>query len=332
MRGVVFSQHGEPTEVARVSELPGAPDPGAADVRVGIIVAPLHRGDLVGIEAAPDGPFAPRPLGAEGAGVVEAVGESVGNLRVGQRVSVFPAPGAWSQQVTVPAEAAVGVPASVRDEVAAVTLVNAITSRDALRAVEEVRVEADVSGDSPLVVSAAASAVGRLIVRQALDRGIPVIAAVRSDRSAATVAKFFPVVPVVVTAHDGWRDRLRGLVGPHGVPAITDAYGGGFVREVLPFLSDAGTLVVWGDLAARPWTLSTGDLLMRELRVHAVSISRWMTRAAQARAADRQAAVRPAEQWPGLFAVYGEYPLDQLRSAVEAVRANGSGTVLLRLN
>ncbi|WP_371793756.1 hypothetical protein OG285_36650 (plasmid) [Streptomyces sp. NBC_01471] len=40
----------------------------------------------------------------------------------------------------------------------------------------------------------------------------------------------------------------------------------------------------------------TPDLLMRELRVRAVSISRWMTRPDETRAADRQAAVRLAAQ------------------------------------
>jgi NADPH:quinone reductase-like Zn-dependent oxidoreductase len=332
MRGVTFSQRGEPADVARVSDLPTAPEPGVADVRVSISLAPLHRGDLIGIETAPDGTFAPRPLGSEGVGVITATGETVGSLRVGDRVSVFPAQGAWSQQITVPAEAAVAIPATVSDEVAAVTLVNGITSHLVLRAVDEVSTAAGAARNTPLIVSAPASAVGRLIVRQALDRGVPVIAVARTDRSAATVRSFFPEVAVVVTEHDGWQSRLREFAGDRGVPAIADAHGGDFVHEILPFLADAGTLVVWGDLAARPWTLSTSDLLMRELRVQAVSISRWMARPDDVKIAGRQAAVRLAEQWPELFSVYATYPLDRLRTAVEAVRANGTGTVLLRLN
>jgi len=265
-------------------------------------------------------------------GVVTAVGTSVTSVQVGDRVAVFPAPGAWSEQVTVPANAAVVVPASVSDEVAAVTLVNAITSNDVVRAVEDVRAAAGAAGDTPLIVTAAASAVGRLIVRQALDKGIPVIAVVRSDRSATTVRTFFPDVPLVVTGLDGWQTKLRTLVGARGVPAITDAHGGSHVRDLLQFLADAGTLIVWGDLATRQWTLSTSDLLMRELGVRAVSISRWMTRPDEVRAADQQAAVRVAEQRPELFPVHAQYSLSELRTALEAVRTNGSGTVLLRTN
>ena len=331
MRGVVFSHGGVPAEVARVvDDLPDAPEPKAAEVRVDVSVAPLHRGDLVGIEMAPDQAFSPVRLGSEAMGVVTAVGESVATVRVGDRVAVFPASGAWSERITIPAAFAVPVPDSVDDGVAAVTLVNAITSRDVLRAITEVRAELDAPDDAALIVSAAASAVGRLIVRQAHDRGVPVIGVVRSNRSAETVRKLFPEVPVVATEREDWQQILRELTGGRGVPVITDAHGGGFVREMLPFLSDGGTLVAWGDLEARPWTLSTGDLLMRELRVRAVSISRWMTRPDEIRAADRQAAVQLAERWPELFAAHSTYPLDALRSAVEAVRGNGTGTALLR--
>lgn len=274
MKGVVFSRRGEPTEVARVSDLPPAPEPKADEVRVSVLAAPLHRGDLVGIEAAPDGAFATRRLGSEAAGVVTAVGESVGGLRVGDRVAVFPAPGAWSQHITVPAQAAVAIPSTVTDEVAAVTLVNGITAREVIRALEAVRATSDAGDDSPLIVSAAASAVGKLIIRLALDRSMPVIAVVRSDRSAETVRTLFPNVPVVVTGHDGWRRRLGDLTAGRRVPAVADAHGGEFVREILPYLADAGTLIVWGDLEARTWSLTSLDLLMRELNIRAVSISR----------------------------------------------------------
>ncbi|WP_331760194.1 hypothetical protein OG285_36645 (plasmid) [Streptomyces sp. NBC_01471] len=53
-------------------------------------------------------------------------------------------------------------------------------------------------------------------------------------------------MPVVVTGHEGWQDSLRELTRGRGVPAITDAHGGEFVSEILPFLADADTLVVWG--------------------------------------------------------------------------------------
>jgi NADPH:quinone reductase-like Zn-dependent oxidoreductase len=331
MRSVIFSQAGDAAVVACVGEVPDAPAPRAGEVQLRVSLSPVHRGDLVGTQGAvlpADGSRSVR-LGTEAVGVVTAVGDAVRGLRAGDRVAVFPAPGAWSEHVTVPAGAAVIVPDSVSDEVASVLLVNTITSRDVLRAVSELWAAADA--DTPLVVSAAASAVGKLVVCQALDRGWPVITIVRSERSAATVSKLFPDVPVVVTGNDGWQGELRDLIGERPVPVITDAHGGGFVQEILPFLADAGTLVVWGDLAGQRWTLSTSDLLMRELRVRAVSISRWMTRPAEVRDADRQAAVELAVRHPELLAVHAAYPLDDLRAAIDAARTNGAGTALLEV-
>ncbi|WP_163567030.1 MDR/zinc-dependent alcohol dehydrogenase-like family protein [Fodinicola feengrottensis] len=89
---------------------------------------------------------------------------------------------------------------------------------------------------------------------------------------------------------------------------------------------------MWGDLAARPWTLSTSDLLPRELRVRAVSISRWMTRPADVREDDRRAAAELAAHHPELLAVHAAYPLDDLRAAIDAARTNGTGAALLDIN
>ncbi|MEU4932956.1 zinc-binding dehydrogenase [Streptomyces yokosukanensis] len=332
MRSVVYSEAGDAAVVARVEDVPGAPAPGVGEVQVTVSVSPVHRGDLVGTPGGlPDG-VSVRALGTEAAGVVSAVGESVRTPRVGDRVAVFPAPGAWSERVTVPAEAAVIVPETVSDEVASIALVNSVTSRDVLRAVDELRTAASAPDDAPLVVSAAASAVGKLIIRQAVDRGWEVIAAVRSGRAAATVRTHFPDVAVVVTGDDGWQRELTRLIDGRPVPVITDAHGGPFVQEILPFLADAGTLVVWGDLAGQPWTLTTSDLLMRELKVRAVSISRWTTRPSDIRAVDREAALELAARHPELLAVHAAYPLEELRDAIDAARTNGSGTALLKLN
>jgi NADPH:quinone reductase-like Zn-dependent oxidoreductase len=332
MRSVVYTQAGDTAVVAHIEDRPEPPAPRAGQVQVRVSVSPVHRGDLVSTEVGPPDGTAVRPLGTEAAGVVTAVGPSEELLRVGDRVAVFPVPGAWSERVTVPADAAVAVPDSVSDETAAILLVNTITSRDVLRAVDELRAAAGAGDDAPLVISAAASAVGKLLAQQAIERGWPVIAVVRSDRSAATVRKIFPAVPVVVTGNHGWQRELEGEIDGRPVPVITDAHGGPFVQEILPFLADAGTLVVWGDLAAQPWTLSTSQLLMRELRVRAVSISRWTTRPDEVRAADRHAALELAAQHPDLLAGHTTYPLEELRSAIKAARTNSAGTVLLRLN
>jgi hypothetical protein len=71
---------------------------------------------------------------------------------------------------------------------------------------------------------------------------------------------------------------------------------------------------------------------MRELRVRAVSISRWMTRPADIRDGDRQAAVELAARHPELLAVHAAYRLEELREAIDAARTNRAGSALLEVN
>ncbi|MGW2689985.1 zinc-binding dehydrogenase [Streptomyces sp. NPDC001414] len=333
MRSVIFRQGGDAAVVAEVDSVADPNPPQARQISVRVGLSPVHRGDLVGAERTklPPG-AAPARMGSEAVGTVTAVGEGVTHLRDGDRVAVFPAPGAWSEQLTLPAEAAVKVPDTVSDEAASIMLVNTITSREILRAVQRLREDADADGDVPLIISAAASAVGKLLVQQATDRGWPVVAVVRSERSAGMVRDLFPAVPVVVTATAGWQEELRAKVHGRLTPVIADAHGGAFVEEMLPFLADAGTVVVWGDLAAQPWTLSTSELLDRELRIRAVSISRWMTRPADVRAGDMQAAAHMAAAHQELLAIATIHPLDDLKAAIHSARHHGAGTTLLNLD
>ncbi|MEU9337073.1 hypothetical protein AB0D49_28555 [Streptomyces sp. NPDC048290] len=90
----------------------------------------------------------------------------------------------------MPAEFTVVVPESVSDELASITLVNSVTSRTVVRAVEELRSAAAAPDGAPLVVSAAASAVGKLIVRQAVDREAALELAARHPELLAVHAAY----------------------------------------------------------------------------------------------------------------------------------------------
>jgi NADPH:quinone reductase-like Zn-dependent oxidoreductase len=325
MRSVFHRRGGDPLEVTELGDLPNAAEPGPEEITVRLAAASVHRGDLVGIEAAPEVPGPVRCVGTEGTGTITAVGKSVTGLYVGDRVALFPAAGTWAECLTLPASSATRLPDAVADETASVMLVNPITAQMIVRAVERIR--ALVHSTAPLVVTAAASGVGRLVIHEASARGIPVVAIVRSDRSAVTVRALFPTVPVVVTADDEWREAVRRQVGSDGVPAIADAHGGSFVAEILPFLAPGGTLVVWGDLQARAWTITTGDLLMNEYQVQAVSISRWLATSPEDRAADVRGAVELAARRPDLLGASDVFPLEDFRDALVAARAPGRNTV-----
>jgi NADPH2:quinone reductase len=124
----------------------------------------------------------PRPvpfvLGLEGAGHVEALGEGVEDLAVGDRVAWSSVPGSWADAVLAPASAVVRVPEGVSDELAAAVMLQGMTAHYLAHATRETR-----PGDAALV-HAAAGGTGLLLVQMLTAAGARVIGTCSSEEKA----------------------------------------------------------------------------------------------------------------------------------------------------
>ena len=125
MRAVVAERAGAPDVlVARDVDVP---EPGAGQVRVRVAAAGVNFIDTY----QRSGAYAmawPAVLGLEGAGTVDAVGEDVDGVTVGDRVAWAQWPGSYAEQVVVAAPALVPVPDDVPLEVAAALLLQGLTA------------------------------------------------------------------------------------------------------------------------------------------------------------------------------------------------------------
>src|SRR6185295_5025478 len=118
----------------------------------------------------------PSGIGREGAGVVEAVGPGVGNVKPGDRVAyVSSQPGAYAQERVLPANRLVAIPDGVSDRLAAAAMLKGLTAHYLLRKTHRVR-----RGDA-VVVHAAAGGVGLIAVQWARHLGAEVIAVTGND-------------------------------------------------------------------------------------------------------------------------------------------------------
>src|SRR6266478_1299740 len=135
MRSIVHRELGDPAQVLRFEQTP-VPAVGPKQVLVRTSYAPMHPGDLLGVEGSPAFGTPPaigsdgRVPGFEGAGVLSDVGARVDpglGLKPGLRVAFFPAPGSWRDEVVVPAGSVMPLPASLPDEIGAQMLINAAT-------------------------------------------------------------------------------------------------------------------------------------------------------------------------------------------------------------
>ncbi|MGW1887371.1 zinc-binding dehydrogenase [Streptomyces sp. NPDC001970] len=330
-RRVVYTRGGSPAEVLTVIEEP-EPAPQHGQVLIRTTAFPVHRGDLLAIEAYPGTTAEPVPGGVEATGVVEAIGPGARvapGVEVGGRVSVFLHPGAWSQWIVADAEVVVTVPDGVSDEIAAHMMVNPLTAVMLRREAQE---HLAFGYDGLLVQTAAGSSVGRLVTGVCQFHNLPVVNVVRSDRGAAELRKRFPDVPVVSTEHPGWADDVRKAADGRPVSVAFDPIGGKLAENLLDLLTPGGKLVIYGQLAEEPISVHASTLLHKSLTLRGATLGRWLLEtSAERRASDVAAAKQIALALKDQFDVAATYGLGELANAVEhAVRPGKIGTVLIR--
>ena len=324
MRALVHSTFGDPTEVLEVAERP-LPEPGAGQVRVRTLLSPIHNHDLWTIRGSYGyKPELPAGSGTEAVGVVDALGEGVDSLTVGQRVATGGTFGVWSEYFVAKAAALVPVPDGISDETAAQLIsmpFSALSLLDSL----------DVQPGDSIVQNTANGAVGKLVAQFAAARGVHVLGLVRRDAAVAELAGL-GIRDVVSTESDDWRERAAQILGENAPRAAVDSVGGTAAGDLLSLLGEGGTLVSFGSMGSGTLKLSAGDLIFKQATVKGFwgsTVSRTMD------AATRGALFAELVQRIGsgevALPVDAVFPFEQAREAAAASGVAGrAGKVLLR--
>src|SRR5712672_4637374 len=337
MRRIVHHELGQPSELLRLEESPSEPL-GANQVRVRVSYAPIHPGDLLGVMGSPAFGTPPtigpggRVPGFEGAGVVSEVGARVDTslgLRQGLRVAFFPAPGSWRDEVVVPVGSVTPLPDTIPDEIGAQLLINSATALTAIRTAHE-SVPPDSRSRAGVVVllTAAGSAVGRLLGKLLTDRGVKVIRLVRSEVGAEKLAELLPGSPTFATDAAGWKERARAAAEGAKIHVAIDSVGGALLGDVAELLADGtGTVVNLGSLGGE-----ASDIRLfapRALTLKGVFLGQWMQQPADVRQADIALAQRLALESHPPFEVAASYPPLRIGDAVAHVGRPGRNGVVL---
>ncbi len=183
----------------------------------------------------------PTGLGREAAGVIEAIGPGVRDLRPGDRVAyASTAPGAYAEERVMPVAQLVPVPEGVSDRLAAAALLKGMTAQVLLRRTCKVR------KGTVVVVHAAAGGVGSILVQWALHLGAHVIAVVGSDAKAAAV-RAFGCKDVLIQGRDDLAARVKELSGGQGAHVVYDSVGKDTFFASLDSLRPLGLMVTYGN-------------------------------------------------------------------------------------
>jgi NADPH2:quinone reductase len=334
MKGIVLSRFGDPAEVLELKTLPDPLPPGPGEVVVRVTKRSIHPGNLAMIRGRfnlklPADGLVP---GADGVGVVEAVGEGLDptqGVKPGARVIFNLSPGAWAERLKTRAELVWPIQDDLPDAIAAQLLPNTVIALVLLRAAQ--RAAPDAGRESPILLTAAGSSVAGILTIVARRRGLKVVSAVRSRVGAKVLSARFPDLTVVSTADRDWVDQVRRAAGERPLQVIMDPVGGGMVSDLVALLGDGGTLLFYGGIAPEPITLPSIRLAHHEITFKGVSSSRWLqTTSAEQRTEDVREAIEIGRAAPEQFEVDAEYDLARFIDAIEHTeRAGRDGAVLM---
>uniref|UniRef100_UPI0013DA3F34 alcohol dehydrogenase catalytic domain-containing protein n=2 Tax=Acinetobacter TaxID=469 RepID=UPI0013DA3F34 len=119
MQSVLHKTFGEPVDVLELGETP-VPEPKAGQVRIKTILTPIHNHDVWTVRGRYGyKPELPAIGGSEAVGLIDALGEGVEHLQVGQRVSVASVHNTWAEYFLAPAAGVVPLPDEIDDQTAA---------------------------------------------------------------------------------------------------------------------------------------------------------------------------------------------------------------------
>ena len=281
------------------------------------------------------GPYIGAPegcvLGHDGAGIVEAVGEKVQGLAVGDRVcfchgGVGGTPGTYAEHAVVPSALAVKVPDAVSLEEAAAIALVFITGWEAM--VERARV-----GPGDLVlIHGGAGGTGQMATQIACALGARVVTTVSSPEKAA-LSRRAGAEKTINYRDEDFVTAVMDWTQGQGVHAVLDNIGGeGFLRS-LPTIAPYGHIVT---LMGAPGDLPDGTAYNANLTIHNVMMLTPMWKGLQPHLLRQAAILRRAMDWLEAGKVFVQIQASfALRDAARAhellENEGGSGKVILTM-
>ena len=336
MRAVVYTETGPSTVLTPVDREPGQPGPG--EVRVRVVRSGVNPTDWKFRSGGTGAGLAfPEVVpGQDGAGEVDAVGEGVTGLSVGDRVWTYLAqhqrPTGTAQELTVlPAERVVALPAEAPYDVGASLGVPAITAHRALTVSEggPTRLGPGALEGHTVLVAGGAGAVGNAAIQLARWSGARVVATVSSEAKASLATAAGAHACVDYTEGDT-AERIR-EVAPDGVDIVVEVSPAQNIGLDLQVIRPRGTIAVYANNGGDEVALKVRETFSTNARFQWVLLYTVGQEALEHAAEDVTAAVRDGALGVGEdrgLPVH-HYPLEQVAQAHDDVEGGLVGKALV---
>ena len=263
----------EPNGKITLREIP-VPHPQAGQVLVRMAAAPINPSDLASLYGFGYGsersyPFTP---GTEGSGSIVEIGEGLMPRWLnGRRVACsapIPRNGTWAEYMVTSAQRCVPLNKNVSLEQGAMLFVNPLT---ALALFEEAK-----KGKHRAIVStAAASALGTMILRLGKHKSIPVINIVRRQAQVDKVRGLGSEY-VLNSSDPDFVDQLRTITHKLQATLFLDAISGGMTQQLADAAPFGSTILLYSNLSTQNCTIDAGNALNKDLLFTGWLLTNWM--------------------------------------------------------
>lgn len=216
-------------------------EPEAGQVRVRHVAVGLNYADTYFRDGTYKIPL-PNGMGVEASGIVDAVGEGVTNVQVGDKVTYtgfINTLGAYSTARLVDANVLIKLPEGIECETAAAMTMRGLTSAYLMRRIYDFK-----KGDT-ILLHAAAGGVGLIVSQWAKLLGLTVIGTTSSE-AKAEIARAHGCDHVINYSTENVAERVRELTGGVGVNVVFDSVGKDTFMSSLDSLKRRGLLVCVG--------------------------------------------------------------------------------------
>ncbi|OFA04400.1 quinone oxidoreductase [Duganella sp. HH101] len=321
-KAIRINRVGGPEVMELVDVELGPPGPGEAQVRheaIGLNFIDVYFRTGLYPQPLPGG------LGMEGAGVVEAVGEGVTEVQVGDRVAYAGRPiGAYAEARNMPAAQLLVLPEKIGFDTAAAMMLQGLTVQYLFHRTMPLK-----AGDT-ILFHAAAGGVGLIACQWAKVMGVTLIGTVGSEEKAA-LATENGAHHVINYNKENFTERVKEITGGKGVSAVYDSIGKDTFMGSLDCLQPLGTMVSFGNASGPVPPFSLSELANRgSLFITRPSLMSYMAKREDLEAAAKSlfGVVASGEVKIDIRQRYALADVAQAHTELEARKTTGSSILL----
>ena len=326
MKQVLIEAYGTPWEVARCADVPDVGEPAADEVVFDVLAFPINPADMGFCRGSYRlKPPLPATPGAECVGRVTAVGASVKHVGPGDLVINLQREN-WAQKRKIKGPDAIPLPAGIDLQQAAMVRINPPTAQLMLSDF------VDLKGGDWVIQNVANSAVGRLLIVLAHQRGLRTVNVVRRPELAEELKQLG--ADLVIVDGDDLAQRVARETGDAPIRLAVEAIGGAATGRIADCVASDATVVHYGSMSGVNPDVGRTNFVYRGVKLTGFMLGRFLAR-------------RSAEKIRAIYADLGEqvkagrlhapvdtvYPIDKIKDALaHADKGGRNGKILVSPN